>query len=287
MKNITAILFLGLSFIFSSCSKDNSGVNDTINAETKLNVAYGTDAKQTMDIYLPANRDTASTKVLVMVHGGGWSGGDKADFNAYVDTIKRRLPGYAIFNINYRLANATTFANGFPTQENDVKLAFDFINSNKNNYLISSKWVALGASAGGHLAMLQSYKQSSPKIKAVVNFFGPSDMVAMYNFPASPLAPAASIALLLQGTPSTNPALYQSSSPLNFITNNSPATITFQGLQDPLVRADQQDALHARLNAVFVKNSLVTYPSEGHGWVGANLVDSFDKMQAFLEANVL
>ncbi len=285
MKNIISILFVGMTLFFTSCTKEDA--DNPIKAETKLNVAYGTDAMQRMDIYLPANRDTGNTKVIVMIHGGGWTGGDKADFNAYVDTIKRRLPGYAIFNINYRLANATTFTNGFPTQENDVKLAFDFINTNKSNYLISSKWVALGASAGGHLAMLQSYKQSTPNIKAVVNFFGPSDMVAMYNFPASPLAPPASIALLLQGTPSTNAPLYQSSSPLNFITNNSPATITFQGLLDPLVRADQQDALHARLNVVLVKNSLVTYSSEYHGWVGTNLVDSFDKMQAFLTANVL
>ncbi len=285
MKNIISILFVGMTLFFTSCKKESA--NNSIKAETKMNVAYGTDAKQTMDIYLPANRSTTTTKVIVMIHGGGWSEGDKADFNTYVDTIKRRLPDYAIFNINYRLANAAASTNPFPTQENDVKLAFDFINTNKNNYLIGSKWVALGASAGGHLAMLQSYKQSTPNIKAVVNFFGPSDMVAMYNFPASPLAPSSAIALLLQGTPSTNAALYQSSSPLNFITNNSPATITFQGLQDPLVRPDQQDALHARLNAVSVKNSLVTYLSEGHGWVGANLVDSFDKMQAFLTANVL
>ncbi|RYD80563.1 MAG: alpha/beta hydrolase, partial [Sphingobacteriales bacterium] len=95
------IFFALISFCFlnSSCTKDDAP-GSQVNASTQLNVAYGTDPLQKADIYLPANRSTANTKVLVMIHGGGWSGGDKADFNAFVDTFKRRFPDYAVANIN-------------------------------------------------------------------------------------------------------------------------------------------------------------------------------------------
>src|SRR5690242_1320535 len=100
-------LFLGIirsALLFTSCQKDQGAGPVPLSAETKLNIAYGSDPTQNMDIYLPSGRTTASTKVIILVHGGGWNQGDKSDFTAYVDTLKKRLPGYAVFNINYRLA---------------------------------------------------------------------------------------------------------------------------------------------------------------------------------------
>lgn len=73
-----------------------------------LDEAYGTDATQKMDVFLPEGRSTATTKVVVLIHGGSWSSGDKSDFTDYFDTLKKRVPGYAIFSINYRLATGTT-----------------------------------------------------------------------------------------------------------------------------------------------------------------------------------
>jgi acetyl esterase/lipase len=47
---------------------------------------------------------------VILIHGGGWSGGDKQDFGLFIVELQNRLPGYAIANINYRLAsNATIF----------------------------------------------------------------------------------------------------------------------------------------------------------------------------------
>ncbi len=181
-----------------------------------------------MDVYLPAGRSAHNTKVIILIHGGAWATGDKTDFTAYVDTLKRRLPGYAIFNINYRLATAA--GNFFPTQENDVKAAFDFIVSKSGEYKISQKIVLLGGSAGGHLALLQGYKQQSPvKAKAVIDFFGPTDMVEMYNHPADPsLLPL--LILLLGGTPATNASMYQQSGPINFVTAQSRLRLFSRGV---------------------------------------------------------
>src|SRR6478672_4709403 len=119
MKKQLLSPFLILVIALASCSKSEGDTNPS--STTLLNLAYGTAAQQRMDLYLPNNRNATDTRLLIMIHGGGWSGGDKADLQQFVDTMKRRLPGYAIANINYRLAAGTS--NLFPTQEMDVKAA--------------------------------------------------------------------------------------------------------------------------------------------------------------------
>ena len=64
-------------------------------AETRMNVSYGADAGQKIDIYLPAGR-TTNTKVIVLVHGGGWSGGSRANFNYFIPVLKNEFPDHAI-----------------------------------------------------------------------------------------------------------------------------------------------------------------------------------------------
>jgi acetyl esterase/lipase len=277
-----------LALIFAACKKEiNPGINPTpqpLAEKTILDTTYGTDGQQKMDIYLPAGRSTTSTKLIILIHGGAWNQGDKSDFATYIDTLKKRLPSYAIININYRLATGS--ANFFPTQENDVRAAIYTIYNRRAQYAISDKFVLLGASAGGHLALLQAYKNFSPvTIKAVVDFFGPTDLVDMYNNPANPLIPL----ILLQvtgGNPSTLPTLYHDSSPLNYVTAQSPPTIILQGGADIVVSPSQSANLNAKLQTFGVIHQYVYYPTENHGWTGPDLTDSFDKITAFINANV-
>ncbi|HSU27072.1 MAG TPA: alpha/beta hydrolase, partial [Chitinophagaceae bacterium] len=246
-------LFLGLVFLFS-CHPDH-----TLNESTQLNVAYGSDAAQKMDVYLPADRSSSTTKVIILIHGGGWNQGDKADFTPFVDTLKKRLPGWALFNVNYRLSTGTV--NLFPTQENDIKSIVEFIYGKRNEYNISDKFVLLGASAGAHLSLLQAYKYTSPvKIKAVVDFFGPTDLVDMYNNPASIFAPPAALAAVVGATPATNLTLYQQSSPITFVNAQTSPTIILQGGIDPLVAPAQAIALNNKLQLMGVTHQYVFYP---------------------------
>ncbi len=284
------ILLPALAMLFfASCNKsdDNGGGGTTtVAAKVITNEAYGADPAQKMDIYLPAGRTTAATKVIILIHGGAWISGDKSDFTAdIIDTLKKRIPDYAIFNINYRLG-AFPNINPFPTQEMDVMAAIGYIHGKRANYLVSDKFVLMGASAGGHLALLHAYKNVNPvKIKAVVDFFGPTDMVAMYNDnPGSQL----SLQALLSGTPTTNPGLYLSSSPLTYATASACPTIILQGGLDPLVNATTQSlALKNKLTTAGVVNQYVLYPGLGHGgWDVATNTDAFNKIQVFLTANV-
>lgn len=288
IKNLfpASVLFL---LLFTSCNKTDTGTGTgtTVAEKSMTNVSYGTDPLQKMDIFLPAGRRVDTTKVIILIHGGGWTSGDKADFAVFMDTLKKRIPDYAIFNINYRLA-ALPATNPFPTQEIDVRAAVDFIYGNRGTYLVSDKFVLMGASAGGHLSLLQAYKYHSPaNIKAVVDFFGPTDMVAMYNDYASNPPAQLGIFGLMSGSPASNPALYASSSPLTYANAQAPPTIILQGATDPIVNAITQSfALKTKLTTMGVVNQYVLYPG-GHGdWDAATYTDAFNKIQVFLAANV-
>jgi acetyl esterase/lipase len=283
IRNLCLVVFI--SVIAVSCKKESSADNggDVVASSTVLDVAYGSNPLQKMDVYLPAGRSTATTKVMILIHGGAYIYGDKTDFAAYVDTLKRRLPKYAIFNINYRLCTPPT--NTFPTQETDVKTALDFIAGKTSEYLISSKFVLLGASAGAHLALLQAYKYSSPvKIKAVVDFFGPTNINEMYDNPG--IISPANIALIVGATPASNSDIYQQSSPVNFATPSGACpTLILQGADDPIVNASRQSAaLYVKLQMQLLPVQYVQYPGKGHGdnWDSATFLDAFDRVQSFV-----
>jgi acetyl esterase/lipase len=277
MKFHKHLIIVAITMTVFSCKKP------AVENKAMLNISYGASAEQKMDIYLPPNSSSSTTKVIIMIHGGAWNSGDKSDLAPYVDSIRKRFPDYAVFNINYRLA---TGSNVFPAQENDVKSAVQFILDHAGEYGISQKFVLLGVSAGAHLALLQGYKYASQvKPKAIVSFFGPTDLIDMYRHPLNPLIPQA-LASAVGKTPTQDSLLYAHSSPVNFVSSASSPTILLQGGLDPLVSVNQAIMLKAKLDAAGVRNQYVYYPAEGHGWFGTNLFDSFNKIEAFLKANV-
>lgn len=279
------LLYLLLAGSLAACQKSAKDEGPSATSASALkNVSYGSDAAQKMDIYLPAGRTTTATKVIVLIHGGGWTAGDKSEFDAYITGLQQRLPDYAIFNINYRLA--TSNANKFPAQENDVKAAVEFIATKSGEYNVSQKVVLLGFSAGGHLALLQGYKHTSViKPKAIVSFFGPTDLADMYNNPLSIYAPLL-LEALTGATPQQNLGVYQQSSPAFFVNSGVPPTMLLHGGKDDLVSPTQATILDSKLQASGVARQYVYYPNEGHGWFGATLEDSFDKIEVFLDTHV-
>lgn len=291
MKIFNLVKIIFAATLLASCGKDHSiGSNPTTTAEATSfkNVKYGSDPLQDMDVYLPGGRSTTSTKVIVMIHGGSWSSGDKTELDQFVDSLKRRLPDYAIFNINYRLSAAPL--NTFPTQENDVKAAMNFIFNKKTEYAVSDRWVLMGVSAGGHLALLQGYKYNTPVVpKAIVSYSGPTDLNDMFTNPAggNPLI-SALMASVIGKSPAQDPQLYITSSPVTYISATSPPTLLLHGDVDPLVSPQQPALARAKLQAAGVTNQYVLYNGTAHidTWSNAVLFDAFNKTAAFLKANV-
>lgn len=79
---------------------------------------------------------------------------------------------------------------------------------------------------------------------------------------------------------------YASSSPVNFVTAQTPPTILFHGDMDGVVSPSQSILLNDQLGQAGVAHSYYTYPGEGHGWTGANLTHSFAQIEIFLNIHV-
>lgn len=269
--------------IFTACqgTDHHIAIEKSLPAKTFLNVSYGNDTMQRMDLYLPANRAAGSTKVMVLIHGGGWAGGDKSEFAAAIPILQQKLPQYAIVNMNYRLANQVT--NHFPTQEDDVQAALNTLTDASDAYQVSKDVVLLGASAGAQLALLQAYKYSTPVVpKAVISFFGPTDMADIYNRQSNTYYKMG-LQLLIGGTPASKPDVFTQASPIYFAGKQNVPTLLLHGGKDALVPVSQSKALKEKLEKAGVPVELVIYPAEGHGWYGANLTNSYERIEAFLK----
>ena len=276
-----------LFILIVSCKKTDNAtiVLDTHTAITMKNVSFGSDSLQKMDIYLPANRSIDSTKILYLIHGGAWLAGDKSDYDSIIPSLQNQLPQYALVNINYRLASFTG-SNEWPVQMNDINAAINYVSNNNTEYQINnSKSAVLGESAGAQLSLLKGFMyNSNHNIKCVVDLFGPTDLIDLYNHPTNPSYPTL-LQLFMSGTPTSNYSNYISASPLYAVNNQVPPTIIFHGTADTIVPIRQSDSLNNRLAIAGITKQYITYKGEGHGWNDSNWTDTYHKTIAFLIAN--
>lgn len=278
-------LLLFISFGIYSCS-DNNSVNDPqdgtpLEFRQELNVSYGSDSDQVFDIYLPANR-TLDTKVMILVHGGGWTSGDKADMNAFKDIMRQDLPNIAIVNINYRLADQDN--QPYPMQIDDITTIVNLLKTNQNDYVISNDIGFLGTSAGAHLSMLWSYAfDTEDDVQMVASVIGPTNFTdPAYLENEDPLLQE----IIDTFGVDTSTSYLEEISPYHQATTTSPPTILFYGGQDPLIPTSQGVDMDAKLSGLGVTHQFTLYPSAGHGWVGLELLDTWTKLKTFTEIHL-
>ena len=113
---------------------------------TQANVAYGTHERNVLDFYKA--KGDGPRPLLVYIHGGGWTGGDKKQdpkgFQPFLDK------GISYAAINYRL----TPDNPLPAPVHDAARAIQFIRTKAAEWNIDTKHIALtGGSAGACTSM--------------------------------------------------------------------------------------------------------------------------------------
>jgi acetyl esterase/lipase len=277
LKNLCYLAFIGVLFL--SCSNEDSEISsepEIIEAYEALDVSYGSDSNQVFDIYLPEGR-TENTKVLFLVHGGSWVGGDKEDMNDVRDYVLQNHPSIGIVNMNYTLAGANSPP--VPMQTNDISAVVNYITSNKTSLIISDDIGFIGVSAGAHLSLLWSYaNDTNNQVDMVCSIVGPTNFTdpAYYNS-ANPVFQSMYI---LFGNPSI--PFLESASPYHTATATSPPTLLFYGGQDPLVPNSQGIDLDSQLTNLGVPHEFSFYEEEGHGWFGQNLLDTFNKISNYI-----
>ena len=114
-------------------------------------VAYGPDAAQRFDVYLPAQK-IAAAPVLLMVHGGAWLVGDKESAGVVENKAAHWLPkGVVFISVNYRLSPKTDPL----AQADDVARALAAAQTRAAGWGADpARFVLMGHSAGAHLVAL-------------------------------------------------------------------------------------------------------------------------------------
>ena len=272
------LLLFFSSILLFSCSIDQEKDSDLLPALEISNASYGADARQKMDVYLPAGRSVEETPVLIYIHGGAWIDGDKSEFLQVKPLVEQIFPGYAMISFNYRLYDFVSKQNRFPAQEEDVKAALIYIRSKLAEWNVSDKIILSGASAGGHLALLHGLKNRESDIKGLIAFFPPTDLTSLFGFNN---LTTLGLTEIMGGSPLTVPANYQNSSPVNFASSDDPPIIFFHGEIDQVVPISQSERLETALKNAQIRHQFVRVPNQGHGFTAETNASLLRQAQTF------
>jgi acetyl esterase/lipase len=254
------IALVCIAVIFTACTKEGNTIPEEFHSYQ--GITYGPDPSQVMDVYVPAHPTASYIPVMICIHGGGWYAGGKEDFDSLkiFDTLMHR--GYAIVNINYRLAPAYQY----PAPLDDIDSVIAALRMNVLKWGIDTGRICLfGKSSGAHLALQYAYTRRHSYIKAVIDCFGISDLTARQD-----MAPRldTQIANFLGAKYIDNRALWEQASPMQLIGTAIP-TVIFHGTADDVVYLSQSAWLKDALEQAGVPYKYVTWQGQGHGFTPA------------------
>ncbi len=257
----------------------------------RIDVAYGDDPLQKMDVYVHGQRvgepryfdvDPSPRPTLVWIHGGGWVAGDKSTQTTQLIPYLQR--GWNVYNINYRQGPDTE-----PQAVDDVMCAYKFITEELNKFgQPTDQVVVSGASAGGHLSLVVGLLnttgehpcRSNHPPRAVVNWFGITD-IEMVDEYLDEAMPQQNYARTWAGNVADVAKVSDAYSPMYLISDQAPPIITVHGTDDTVVPYEQGESFHSSLNT---PNELVTLEGGNHsGFTEAQYQEALQRIFAFLE----
>ena len=232
-----------------------------------------------LDLYLPAHREkSVKSPAVVIIHGGGWSGGDKSaarEFNIGTTLAKA---GYVCVSVEYLKENGKRW----PTNLLDCKNAVRYLRTKAAEYQIDPDHIGvIGGSAGGHLALMVSYTTNvkelesdalypgiSDAVQACVDLYGPANLltrktIAKDGTPGQ-IIPAKSNLVYGPGGPPEDEKLWILASPVNHVHPTAPPTLILHGTIDTTVDRDQSIELDKKLTAFGVEHQLILLEGTGH-----------------------
>ena len=238
-----------------------------------------------LDLVLPAATAMPAPAVIVF-HGGAWREGSRKEVHDILESLASH--GIAGVAPQYRFCPE----HPFPAQVHDAKAAVRWVRLHAAEYGIDpARLGAMGFSAGAHLALMLGLtgpadglegdvEEGAPSsaVSAVVNFFGPVNLLAADTPDRSkPLLSAC-----LGGDIVERNELATQLSPLTWIGAGDPPILSFHGVSDPLVPATQALDLMKVQNAASVPGRVEFLLGGGHGgWPQADTDRTLDEAYAF------
>jgi acetyl esterase/lipase len=197
---------------------------------------------------------------VVVVHGGSWKGGDSRQLPELNYVLARK--GYHVASVNYRKAPECQS----PAPVEDLYSALKYLRANGDiSRIDTSKFVLLGRSAGGQIALLGAYTFKNMGIKGAISYYGPADMIWGYKNPAVIYNSCKVLEDYIGGTYDEFPNAYLASSPIEAVDSSTVPTLLIHGKNDVLVSYYHSPRLVERLNKYGVPNYLLTLPWATHG----------------------
>jgi acetyl esterase/lipase len=249
-----------------------------------------------LDLRVP---DTAGPHpVIIYLHSGAWITGDRTGGPA----LRQATRGYAVASIDYRLAPQHIW----PAQVEDAKAAVRWLRANAARFQLDVNRIGIfGASAGGHIGSIlgtsggvdaleglgHGNAQFSSRVKAVVDFYGPSDllMIEEQKLPCIPLdgnAPFMPPSLLMGCPIQQCKEKTATANPITYITPDDPPFLIVQGMLDCLVPYKQSVILHDALEAAGVDSRLILVPNGEHGGRAFDEPKYKEAVDQFLDTNL-
>lgn len=253
--------------------------------DVEYGIAEGESLK--LDLFLPAAQTAGRTRPgIIFIHGGGWSGGDKSEFDDKAEEMAQR--GYVAITVNYRLSPK----HHFPAALQNVQLAVRWLRSHSDKYHLDPERIAsMGASAGGHLASFLGVHDTwdpvatadapGSRVNCVVDYYGRMDLTLPQgghdyrpDFTGMP------------GTATDSVVAYRKASPIIYVDSHTVPFLIVQGARDPQVAPEQSQHMLAALDKAHIEASLLLLAGQGHGFQGAADRLAWDAAKAFLDSHL-
>ncbi len=213
-----------------------------------------------LDAHIPAGN--GPFPAVILVHGGGWTSGDRTA--SFVRPLFGVLDqsGFAWFTIDYRLAPAY----GYPAPVDDVEAAVRFVKQHAKEYHVDPERIALmGESAGGHLVNLVGAR-NSVGVAAVVCFYGPIDMVLWSErLKSQPLSPGLQAFFGIESLDQKGIEKIRQTSPRIYLNRKTPPFLFIHGTRDEAVDYSQAQLAMDLLKANGTPCELITVQNGIHG----------------------
>jgi acetyl esterase/lipase len=232
-----------------------------------------------LDVYSPPENAVKNGASVIVVHGGSWRSGERSDFPQWNRWLAAQ--GFTVFDVDYRLAPQPNYL----TATGDVKCAVRWVKEHAAEFGVSPDRIALfGRSAGAHLALLAAYsaederlpatcaeKQQDEKIRAVVSFYAPTDLIWGFDNPANQrvIIGPATLADFLGGNPHESAEIrerFALASPVAHVSARTPPTLLVHGGQDQLVRTENMFILSEKLKQAGTAHKTILIPYAQHGF---------------------
>ncbi len=264
-------LVLLIFFTFTCLSCELVGVDsensDHLNDISKgynyaLEVAYGKDKSIKMDIHTPQTLEGNPAEVIILLHGGGWTTGEKRFLKPTVDILIGQRRNLAIINMDYHLQPDSTKGNLLKTQLSDLAEAFAFLRQNAEKYNIrKDNFRIFGISAGAHIALMYAYTSGDTGVSAVVAGSAPTDLHIKEMLDRSLWTRVEELTGKKYSAVENN---FKNESPLYVASARSPKTFLIYGLRDYLVSPLQGKILADKLQLLNVPTLLTILNDESH-----------------------